>query len=173
MGWIGPRTERTMEIGKALSQLAEIHGHLAKTVVYRGCRSVPVALSGIFALAGGWLQPWFVNENAAIDFVSFWTVVAIASFAFLAVEVGGNYWFRASTTGRRTTRKVVGQFIPSVVAGAAATILLTRLDTRHIEILPGLWASLFALGLFSVRPYMPRAIGWVALYYLITGRMLL
>lgn len=162
-----------MEISKALSQLAEIHGHLAKTEVYRGCRSTPVALSGIFALLGGWLQPWLVRADSPVDFVLFWTVVAIVSFAFLTVEVGGNYWFRATVTGRRTTRKVVGQFIPCVVAGAAATVLLTRLDATHIEILPGLWALLFALGLFSVRPYMPRAIGWAALYYLVTGSVLL
>ena len=35
------------------------------------------------------------------------------------------------------------------------------------------WALLFSLGLFSCRPYLPRGIGWVALFYLLAGGGLL
>ena len=38
-----------------------------------------------------------------------------------------------------------------------------------VAYLPGLWAILFSLGLFSSRAYLPRATGWVALFYLAAG----
>jgi hypothetical protein len=36
-----------------------------------------------------------------------------------------------------------------------------------------LWAILFGLGIFASRPYLPRTTGWVALYYLTAGALLL
>jgi len=39
--------------------------------------------------------------------------------------------------------------------------------------LPGLWAVLFGLGVFAARPYLPRATGWVGLFYLAAGAVLL
>ena len=42
-----------------------------------------------------------------------------------------------------------------------------------MQYLPGLWAVLFSLGVFASRPYLPRIIGWVALYYLVAGTVLL
>jgi hypothetical protein len=40
-------------------------------------------------------------------------------------------------------------------------------------LLPGLWAVVFGLGVFATRPYLPRAVGWVGLYYLTAGAFLL
>ena len=37
----------------------------------------------------------------------------------------------------------------------------------------GLWATLFGLGVFAARPYLPRATGWVGLFYLGCGALLL
>jgi hypothetical protein len=42
-----------------------------------------------------------------------------------------------------------------------------------IAFLPGVWTALFSLGIFAARPYLPRTIGWVGLYYLIAGAGLL
>jgi hypothetical protein len=42
-----------------------------------------------------------------------------------------------------------------------------------VALLPGLWAVLFGLGVFASRPYLPRATGWVALFYLAAGGLLL
>jgi len=32
---------------------------------------------------------------------------------------------------------------------------------------------LFSLGIFASRPYLPRIMGWIALYYLVAGAVLL
>jgi hypothetical protein len=46
-------------------------------------------------------------------------------------------------------------------------------DGRLAPYLPGLWAMVFGLGIFASRPYLPRTTGWVALYYLTAGALLL
>jgi hypothetical protein len=35
--------------------------------------------------------------------------------------------------------------------------------------LPGIWAITHGLGVFASRPYLPRTVGWVALFYLAAG----
>ena len=55
----------------------------------------------------------------------------------------------------------------------AVTAVLTRAGASFVPYLPGLWAVLFALGVFAARPYLPRATGWVALLYLVGGALLL
>ncbi len=39
--------------------------------------------------------------------------------------------------------------------------------------MPGLWAIIFALGVFAARPYLPRIIGWIGLYYVVAAGILL
>jgi hypothetical protein len=42
-----------------------------------------------------------------------------------------------------------------------------------VPLLPGLWAICFGIGTFASRPYLPRASGWVALFYYAAGFTLL
>ena len=46
-----------VDVTRALDQIAEIHQQIAKGEVYRGYRSLPVALSGLIGLIAAWLQP--------------------------------------------------------------------------------------------------------------------
>jgi hypothetical protein len=39
-----------MEIDKALSQISEIHAHVARAEVYRDVKALPVSISGALAL---------------------------------------------------------------------------------------------------------------------------
>jgi hypothetical protein len=68
---------------------------------------------------------------------------------------------------------VVAQFAPAVVVGAVVTVALTRLSPALVPLLPGLWAAMFGVAIFAARPYLPRAAGWVALFYLAAGGWLL
>jgi hypothetical protein len=67
----------------------------------------------------------------------------------------------------------VGQFLPSVAGGAAIAACFTQLSASLVPLLPGLWAVCFGLGTFASRPYLPRASGWVALFYVAAGVALL
>src|SRR4029078_4821664 len=63
----------------------------------------------------------------------------------------------------------VGQFLPSLVAGAIISTSFIRLSTTLVPLLPGLLAICFGIGIFASRLYLPRARGWVALFYYAAG----
>ena len=46
-----------MELDRALEQVAAIQDQIAQSEVYRGYRSVPIALCGLIGLAAAWMQP--------------------------------------------------------------------------------------------------------------------
>jgi hypothetical protein len=50
---------------------------------------------------------------------------------------------------------------------------LPSADPALVRVLPGLWALLFGLGVFASRPYLARATGWVALWFVVAGTALL
>jgi hypothetical protein len=88
-------------------------------------------------------------------------------------EIAHNYIVRESTSERRRTRRVIAQFVPALAAGAIVSATFVRLSPTIVTTLPGMWALLFGLGIFASRPYLPRASGWVALFYFAAGAALL
>src|SRR6185503_10232346 len=137
-----------VDVTRALDQIAEIHQQIAKGEVYRGYRSLPVALSGLIGLIAAWLQPSRLGAADPVGFVLYWTAIAAA-------------------------RRVVGQFLPSVAGGAGIALCFTHLSAALVPLLPGLWAICFGIGTFASRPYLPKASGWIALFYYAAGFTLL
>lgn len=162
-----------MELVKALDQISEIHDHLARGEVFRGYRPLPVAFTGVCALAAACAQPAIAAAVPGWGFVSYWVVVAFVCVAVCGGAILYNFIFREDLFSRRRTGRVLGQFLPCVVAGGTATFILLRVDPTLGSFLPGLWALFFSLGVFASRPYLPRATGWVALGYLIASFYLL
>jgi len=161
-----------MEIHRALDQISEIHEQLAKGEIYRGFRSVPVAASGLLALAAPVAADRFGVATSDWRLVAFWSVVAALGMLLSSSGIASNYALRNTERERRLTRRVAGQMIPCLFSGVlvAAAFLAAGAPLTY---LPGLWAILFGLGVFSARPYLPRMVGWVALGYLVAGFHLL
>jgi TctA family transporter len=162
-----------MDFSRALSQVAEIHQQIAKGEVYRGYRSLPVAASGVIGYAAAALQSPALAAHDPVGFVLYWAAVAACAGFVGASEIVYNYAVRDEAGERRRTRQVVGQFLPSMLAGALISACFMRLDTTLIPLLPGLWAICFGIGTFASRPYLPRASGAVALFYYAAGVALL
>jgi hypothetical protein len=160
------------DVSEAMDRISEIHEHLAKCEMYRGFRPVPVALSGLVGLLAAAFQPRIVPAGDAHAFLRYWIAAACVCGAVGVSEIAFNYLAHEDLFARRRTRHVTGQVIPSLLAGAAATIALGR-NADLIALLPGIWAIVFGLGVFAARPYAPRASGWVGLYYLCAGTCLL
>lgn len=158
-----------MDAARALDQIAEIHRQMAKGEVYRGYRSLPVALSGLIGLAAAWLQPPALGSADPIGFVLYWTAIAAAAAFVGCSEIIYNFVVHENAAARRHTQSVVGQFLPSLVGGAAIGVCFTHLSVTLVPLLPGLWAICFGIGTFASRPYLPRASGWVALFYYAAG----
>ena len=164
---------RGVDAARALDQIAEIHRQIAKGEVYRGYRSLPVAMSGAIGVLAAWLQPAALGATDPTAFVLYWTAVAGASSLVGASEILYNYAVREDAIARRQTRRVVGQFLPSLAGGAAISACLAHLDPALVRLLPGVWALCFGVGIFASRPYLPRASGWIALLYFSAGIALL
>ena len=162
-----------MDVTRALDQIAAIHEQIAKGEVYRGYRSLPVAASGLIGLAAAWLQPASLGTADPVGFVLYWTAIAIAAGVVGSIEILYSYAVHDDASARRKTRQVVGQFLPSMVGGAAITVCFTHLSAALVPLLPGLWAFCFGIGTFASRPYLPRASGWIALFYYAAGFVLL
>ena len=162
-----------MEIDKALEKIDQIYGHLAKGEVYRGYRPLPVALTGAVAIIGSLAQAWFLPDLTPIGFVVFWVAIAVASVGLVTAALLKRHVATPSVVHRRATWRVVCQLLPALTAGAAVTLLFGRFYVALIPLLPGFWALLFSLGIFASRPYLPRATGWVGLFYFVAGVVLL
>lgn len=161
-----------MDVSRALDQIAEIHQQIAKGEVYRGYRSLPIAASGLLGIAGAWLQPATLATDP-IGFVLYWIMIAAGAGFVGSSEIIYNYVVHEDAASRRHTRCVVGQFLPSLVGGLAITVCFTHLSAGLVPLLPGLWAICFGTGTFASRPYLPKASGWVALFYYVAGFALL
>ncbi len=164
-----------VELREALEQIQEIRGHLATTETFRGYRAVSAAATGLMAVVAAFLQPRLVGDPGAnlLPYAWFWTFTAIVALAGNGLQILYVYLRSQSAHRRATTRIVIGQSLPALIAGAVVTFALGSRGQAEICLLPGLWAVLFAMGVFASRRYLPRAIGWVGLFYLLSGSAVL
>ncbi len=161
-----------MEVRDALDQLDHIHEHLTRAEVYRGFRVPAVALVGCVGLLAAVAQRWVVVAGDASAFVGYWSAVGAAGVLVGFGAAIRSYLFREDDFERRRTRRVMGQFLPCVLAGGLLTVALGRTD-GFVPLLPGVWAVVFGLGVVAVRPHLPPAVGLVGVVYVLAGGLLL
>jgi len=164
-----------MQLEEALHQIREIRGQLVRSETFRGTRAVSVAATGVVAIAAAALQPVVVPmpEVTPLAFLGYWIAVATLAVAIGGAQLLDTYVASRSAHERATTRAVLGQFLPPIGAGALVTAVVTSVDPAFVRWLPGLWAIFTGLGLFAARPFLPKAIGFVALGYLFAGTLVL
>lgn len=162
-----------MDLSRALQDIADIHAQMAKGEIYRGYRPLPVAASGLIGVAAAWAQPRGLGLDDPVGFVVYWTAIALLAGFVGVSEIVYNYVVHDDGAERRHTRRVVGQFVPSVLAGAIVTASFVRLNASLVPLLPGIWAICFGVGTFASRPYLPRTSIIVALFYYGAGVVLL
>jgi hypothetical protein len=160
------------QLSEALSSLSEIHSHLAKGEVYQAITAKPVALSGCAGCLAAALQARFVVDSDPGTFIWYWLVAALLCGMLGSSGAIYAYCFENEPLLRRRTRIVAGQFAPCVMVGVFVPLALLPFATQCIGMLPGLWSVFYGLGIFSTRPYLPRATGWIGLYYLVVGVLL-
>jgi len=161
-----------MDVSQALEQLNEIRHHLGRSEIYRGYRSKTLSLMGVVGLAGAGVLEFGWYRATPIERVGFWVAVATVNLAIASWEILGDYGDLRTDHQRRITKRTVGQFLPTLCAGMLLTMVFVAKDTS-LELLPGIWSVMFALGIFASRPYLPRGVGWVGAFYLMAGALLL
>jgi hypothetical protein len=161
-----------MEVRDALAQLEHIQDQLTRGEVYRGFRVPAVALVGCVGFLAAAGQSWVVPPGDPGAFVWYWSAVGAAGALVGFGAAVRSYLFREDDFERRRTRRVLGQFMPCVLAGGLLTVALARTE-GFVPLLPGVWAVVFGLGVVAVRPHLPRAVGYVGVGYVLTGGGLL
>jgi hypothetical protein len=161
-----------MEVRDALDQLDHIHDQLTKGEVYRGFRVPAVSLVGCLGLFAAVAQAWVVPPGDARAFVWYWSAIGAAGALVGFGAAVRSYLFREDDFERRRTRRVMGQFLPCVLAGGMLTLALARTES-FVPLLPGAWAVVFGLGVVAVRPHLPRAVGVLGVGYVLAGGALL
>ena len=164
-----------MELHEALSHISEIRQRMAETEVFRGYRSIPVACSGLLAIAAALAQPAFV-PNPTTDFLAYcmlWTIIAALSLAGVGLTMLLRDRFGAVSQTREVTLLALSQFLPALGVGVVLTGVIVRFVPAASTLLPGLWQLLFSLGLFASCRLLPRATFVVAVFYLVSGAVTL
>jgi hypothetical protein len=160
-----------MELHEALSQISEIRRQMARTAVFRGYRSATAAFSGCVAIATAAAQSMFLDEPHmhVSTFLAFWLVAALLSVAAAATEMVLRCVKSRSPLQKELTVQAAEQFVPSLATGALLTLVMAMFAGDERWLLPGLWAILFALGVFASRRVLPGAVAIVGGYYLLAG----
>ena len=164
-----------MELREALAQISAIRRQVARTEVFRGYRALPVAFSGVLALAAAGAQALLLPEPAQAlgAYLALWVGAAAVSMAATGLEMFYHCRHSRSPLTQEMTWLAVSQFLPAVVAGGLVTVVLTAFARESVWMLPGLWALLFSLGIFASYLLLPRSTFWVGLFYMIAGIMCL
>jgi hypothetical protein len=153
-------------VRSALAQIAEIRGALRTVQIFRGYRPRSIAMTGAVAIAaGGYLSA--TVEQPVIG----WLMIALASFALVFAEMCYDYSLTLSTVQQKLARQVLSQFIPPIALGAGLSLLSLQ-NGLDPTFLPGVWATLYGLSLFSARPYLPHGVGWVGAFFCGSGLLL-
>jgi hypothetical protein len=164
-----------MELRDALSQIAEIRQKVVQAEQFRGYRALPLAFSGVLALLAAccqsrWLADPLHNMPA---YLTLWVGAAVLSMIATGWEMVFSLRRSGSVMDRHKTYLAVTQFLPAIGAGGLLTVVLYRHAPESLWMLPGLWATLFSLGIFASCRLLPPVIVWVGIFYLFAGAMCL
>ncbi|MEJ7637627.1 MAG: hypothetical protein WKF75_06450 [Singulisphaera sp.] len=160
-----------MELREALTQISEIRLQLARTEVFRGLRALPVAMSGLLALAAAGFQAAWMSRPAEhlSAYLTLWIGAAVISAVAAGTEMKLRWRTATSPWAREKTWLAVEQFLPCLAAGGLLTFVVVHFAPEGAWMLPGLWQILFSLGIFASCRLLPRALFGVAVFYLASG----
>ena len=157
-----------MELDEAIERIAVIHRHIVRGQIFRGYRAIPTALSGVMAFVACAVQGIWLQDDALASLI-LWICAAAISVGIVALEMILRCRRSGSSLERDMTIGAAEQFIPILSAGALLTMVMSLFAWNELWLLPGLWAIIFALGIFASRRMLPRAVSMVGAWYLITG----
>lgn len=160
-----------MELRDAFDHLTTIRTQLAATERLRSLRAVPVALSGVMAVAAAAAQHAFVGDPLRQPslYLALWVGTAIICGTAAGVVVARRAHLSASRLDVANLRLAALQLLPSLVAGAVFTTWVAVEMPALLWLLPGVWQLLFALGNLAAQQVLPRAAKWVGVLYLCSG----
>jgi len=144
---------------------------VARGTEFRGYGPLSIASSGVLALAVATVQTHWLPD-AAHDpgvFLVIWISTAAVSVALTTTETIARVRKVHQGFASQMLRAALEQFLPCIAVGIALTAVVSRVARTEAWMLPGLWALVFALGVFASCRFLPRQMFAVGVWYLIAG----
>ncbi len=154
-------------IHHALEQVRELRYRVIERQQFKGYSGRARMASGVVALAGaGLLQSSWVPNTPRAAIAVWGSVCAIA----LLLNYGALlYWFVSNADVNRDVRKLrpTLEVFPPLIAGACLSLAL--LQRGDLDLLFGMWMTLFGVANLASRHVLPQPIAAVGLFYLVSG----
>jgi hypothetical protein len=160
-----------MELRDAIEQISRIHTQLAATERLRSLRAIPVAVSGVFAIAAALLQPALVGAPLSHPdlYLALWCGAAVTSGIFAGAVVARRAVSTAGALSVANARLAAMQFLPCLGVGVVVTWFVAMRLPHLLWLLPGLWQLLFGLGNLAAHRLLPLPGVCIGMAYLATG----
>lgn len=160
-----------MELDDAIAQITTIRTQLAATEHLRSLRALPVAASGLLAVAGALAQPWLAADpqREPATYLWLWCGLAIFSGLLATLVVVRRVLRCPGALSIANARLAALQFLPSLAVGAIVTWFVAAEEPQLLWLLPGLWQLLFGLGNLAAHRLLPAPAAFVGVLFVATG----
>lgn len=159
------------DLNKALGDISSIRRQMARSTEFRGYGPATLCATGLIAVLAAASQALLVPDAAHhfFAYLAIWASTAVFSAALIGTQMHTRTRRIHSGMADEMIRMAVEQFLPSAIAGALLTVVLTAFVPSALWMLPGLWQITFSLGVFSSCRFLPRPMLLAGAWYLATG----
>jgi lysylphosphatidylglycerol synthetase-like protein (DUF2156 family) len=163
------------DVDRALSQLADIRAQLVASTRFRGIAPELNALTALLALLVATIQSIWPQELQRDDlvYVAVWAAVILAFGLVVALESVSRARKLHGGMAHAMLMAALCKVLPFAAVGTCITWVICTFAVDSAWLLPGLWQILIGLVGFSSLSILPRAIVWVAAWYLVCGMLVL
>ncbi|MCV9934919.1 hypothetical protein OIU35_00950 [Boseaceae bacterium BT-24-1] len=152
------------DLDSALDDIARLRGQLAASSRFRGLAPHVVAATGLMAFA---LAIW--QTALGDDWLVAWILLAGLSACMIGTEAILRARKLHPTIADRLLTSTLQRFLPALVAGAIAGVVVLFQMPEQARLLPGLWQLQIGVGVFAVLGNLPRRMIWAAVFYFAAG----
>ncbi len=159
------------DLERALADISEIRGQIARGTEFRGYGAATLALTGVLAALAAVAQArWLPSPGAdVLSYIALWTSTAAVSVIVIGIETVSRSRRMHTGMAQEMILSAVEQFLPAALAGVLLTVVLLRFAPDELWMLPGLWQVVFSLGVFASSRFLPRPMLLVGGWYLAGG----
>lgn len=163
------------DVDRALSQIEDMHAHLAASTRFQGIAPEVNALSAILVLVVATAQTLWPQILApdALGYIVVWAAVSLASTCLVGAEAVSRARRLHGPLAPSMLRLAMLKALPFTATGLVITGVICILSIENAWLLPGMWQLLVALIGFSAASSLPRTIIWAASWYFLCGTVVL
>jgi fumarate reductase subunit D len=159
------------DLNQALVDIRSIRRQVAITTEFRGYGPLTLSATAVLALLAGAAQSRWLPEPAAhpAQYVALWLTTGVLSAALIVTQMFTRANRLHSGMADEMIHMAVTQFLPAGIAGLILPFVLLHVTHEVFWMLPGLWLTIFGLGVFASCRCLPRPMFIAGIWFLLSG----